>query len=316
MISSRQLEYVRAVALELNFTRAAAVLRIAQPALSQQIRKMERQLGVTLFERDKHRVELTAAGAMLLESAERILSDLAAVEEEMRGWADGTRGRIRLGSARGLTVRLARVLTEFSGVHPGVEVELREMTSEEMVAGLHAGRLDAATAAVSERLDDPRLVFRPLGEEPLVLIAAASGPWSRQDRVPVAALDGVDLVAYPPGSVVRDIVLAALDAAGARPRFRFETRDTATARALAGLGVAVAVIPRSVALEPGQPVHVMDLDPEPTWTPALAWSALRRPGPALSAFIAFVTGHPELKQAHDGRGGSGTRSRSGDTCDD
>ncbi|MFI6651836.1 LysR family transcriptional regulator [Streptomyces sp. NPDC050529] len=72
-------------------------LRTAQPALSQQIRKMERQLGVTLFERDKHRVELTAAGAVLLESAERILSDLAAGEGEMRGWADGTRGRIRLG---------------------------------------------------------------------------------------------------------------------------------------------------------------------------------------------------------------------------
>jgi DNA-binding transcriptional LysR family regulator len=122
------------VARELHFTRAAETLRIAQPALSQQIRKLERQLGVELFERNNHGVELTAAGAALLEGAERILSDLAAVEEEMLGWANGTRGRIRLGSARGLTVRLARLLTAFSEAHPAVEVELREMTTGEMTA--------------------------------------------------------------------------------------------------------------------------------------------------------------------------------------
>ncbi|MDX6347490.1 MAG: hypothetical protein QOF84_2280 [Streptomyces sp.] len=291
MISSRQLAYVRAVARELHFTRAAETLRIAQPALSQQIRKLERQLGVELFARNNHGVELTAAGAALLEGAERILSDLAAVEEELLGWAHGTRGRIRLGSARGLTVRLARLLAAFSEAHPAVEVELREMTTGEMTAGLHAGRLDAATVAVSPRLDDARLAYRSLGEEPLVLItAASSGPASSgQDGVmPVAALDGADLVAYPPGSVVREIVLAALDAAGARPRFRFETRDTGTARALASFGVAAAIVPRSVAEEPGQPVRVIRLDPEPSWTPALAWSALRRPGPALAAFIDFV----------------------------
>jgi DNA-binding transcriptional LysR family regulator len=301
LISSRQLAYVRAVARELHFTRAAETLRIAQPALSQQIRKLERQLGVELFARNNHGVELTAAGAALLEGAERILSDLAAVEEELLGWAHGTRGRIRLGSARGLTVRLARLLAAFSEAHPAVEVELREMTTGEMTAGLHAGRLDAATVAVSPRLDDARLAYRSLGEEPLVLItAASSGPASAgqvsagqassgQDGVmPVAALDGADLVAYPPGSVVREIVLAALDAAGARPRFRFETRDTGTARALASFGVAAAIVPRSVAEEPGQPVRVMRLDPEPSWTPALAWSALRRPGPALAAFIDFV----------------------------
>ncbi|MET7305448.1 LysR family transcriptional regulator [Embleya sp. NPDC005575] len=294
MISSRQLEYVRAVARELHFTRAAQVLGIAQPALSQQIRKLERQLGVTLFERDHHRVELTSAGAALLVGAERILADLAAVEEEMLGWAGGTRGRIRLGSARGLTVRLARVLTDFGHAYPEVEVDLREMSGEETTDGLIAGRLDAATVARSRRLEDARLAHRALDREPLVLITATSGPLSRRRRLPVAALDGVDLVAYPDGSVVREIVLAALAAAGATPRFRFETRDTGAARALAGFGLAAAIVPHSVAVEPGQPVHVVRLDPEPAWTPALAWSARRRPGPALAAFIDFVSAHPAL----------------------
>jgi DNA-binding transcriptional LysR family regulator len=145
MITSRQLEYFRAVARELHFTRAAELLRVAQPALSQQIRKLERQLGVVLFERDHHRVQITAAGAALLGHAERILSDLEAAEQEMLGWAAGVRGRIRLGAARGLGAQLARLLAGFCGAYPAVDVELREETTEEMVADLYAGRLDAAT---------------------------------------------------------------------------------------------------------------------------------------------------------------------------
>jgi len=110
VITSRQLEYFRAVARELHFTRAAAALNMAQPALSQHIRKLERQLGLTLFERDRHGVALTPAGAALLEHAERILADIAAVDDELHDWAQGVRGVIRLGAARGVMPRLARVL--------------------------------------------------------------------------------------------------------------------------------------------------------------------------------------------------------------
>jgi DNA-binding transcriptional LysR family regulator len=295
MISSRQLEYFRAVGRELHFTRAAERLRIAQPALSQQIRKLERQLGLVLFERDRHRVQLTPAGAALLEHAERILSDLVAVEHEMLGWSGGTRGRIRLGTARGVVVRLARLLARFCAENPGVDVELREETTDEMVADLYAGRLDAATLAAPPRLDDGRLSLRPLGTEPLVLVTAAAGPFARKRRVAVAALDRVDLVLYGQGSAVREAILQALTAAGATPRVRFETREYSTARALASTGLASAILPRSVAEEPGHPVHVVRLEPEPTWTPLLAWSARRRPAPALAAFLDFATRNPDLR---------------------
>src|ERR1700733_11465072 len=102
MINSRQLEYFRAVARELHFTRAAQGVGVAQPALSQQIRKLERQLGLQLLERDHHRVSVTSAGEALLEHAERVLADLAVVEEEMLDWSTGVRGSFRLGVARGL----------------------------------------------------------------------------------------------------------------------------------------------------------------------------------------------------------------------
>ncbi|WP_460346760.1 LysR family transcriptional regulator [Actinoallomurus acanthiterrae] len=307
MISSRQLEYFQAVARELHFTRAARELRIAQPALSQQIRKLERQLGVVLFERDNHRVALTEAGSALLERADRILADLGAVEDEMRGWGGGTRGRIRLGVARGLIAGMSRLLAEFCAAYPGVEMRFREMTTGEMLEGLLAGRLDVATVAEVPR-NEPRLATHPLGEEPLVLIVApdaspdAASPGAASPgvafapggRAKVADLGDLDLVTYAPGSVVREVVAGAMADAGISGRFRFETRDYGTARSLVSVGLAAAVLPRSVAAEPGPPVRVIDLEPVLTWRPSLAWSAVRVPAPALKVFVEFVAEHGEI----------------------
>lgn len=299
MISSRQLEYFRAVARELHFTRAAETLRVAQPALSQYIRKLERQLGLELFERDHHRVRLTAAGTALLEHAERILSDLTAVEDEMLGWADGVRGRIRLGAAQGLATWLARLLADFSRAHPGVEVELREHNTTEMTAELLAGRLDAATLVTLPGLPDTRLTSHRLGVEPLVLIVGPDSPFPSGRRLPLVELDGADLVLYAEGSAVREIIVAALAEAGAAPRIRFETRGYSTARALAVAGLAAAIVPLSIAAEPGHPVRIVELAPEPVWTSVLAWSAVRRPAPALAAFLDFIISRTSDHQTDD-----------------
>lgn len=294
MISSRQLEYFQAVARELHFTRAAEALRIAQPALSQQIRKLERQLGLELFERNNHKVALTPAGEALLAHTERVLSDLVAVEQEMLGWAGGVRGRIRLGMARGLTARLARVFAAFSATYPAVEIELQEQNTNEMLAGLHAGRLDVVTLAAPPPPGDRTLMSHPLGAEPLVLITGVMTPLARRQRMKVGELDGVDLIKYPPGSAVGEIIAGALAAAGAEPRVRFETRDYTTARALVNVGLAAAIMPDSVARTIGPPVQVVELTPEPVWTPSLAWSGARRPAPALATLIDFMVGHPDL----------------------
>jgi DNA-binding transcriptional LysR family regulator len=294
MITSRQLEYFRAVARELHFTRAAESLRIAQPALSQHIRKLERQLGLVLFERDRHRVEITPAGAALLEHAERILSDLAAVDEEMGGWAGGVRGRIRLGTARGIAAPLARVLAAFCAAYPAVDVELREETTGEMVDDVRAGRLDAATLAALPRSGTEALNWHSLGSEPLVLAASSDGWLAKRHRIQIGALDKIDLVLYGPGSAVREIIVTALAAAGVTPRVRFETREYSTARILASAGLGVAILPESIAREPGHVVRIVRLEPELRWMPSLAWSAGRRPAPALAAFIEFVVEHPEL----------------------
>jgi DNA-binding transcriptional LysR family regulator len=173
-------------------------------------------------------------------------------------------------------------------------VELREESNEAMVADLYAARLDVATLAALPWPDDGRLATHPLGREPLVLITGGAGPLARRQQVPMTALDGLDLVLYSKGSAVREIIVSALVSAGAKPTVRFETREYGTARSLASAGLAAAILPRSVAEEAGPPVRVVRLDPEPTWAPSLAWSAVRRPPPAVAAFIGFAVGHPEL----------------------
>jgi DNA-binding transcriptional LysR family regulator len=292
VLTSRQLEYFLAVARELHFTRAAERLRIAQPALSQQIRKLETQLGMPLFERSRRHVALTAAGEALLAHADRVLADLAGIEEEMRAWRGGLRGRIRVGTARGVASPLARVLAGFTAVLPGVEIELREEATEEMIRDLRTAELDVATLATTP--SDRALHLHPLGREPLVLVTGERGAFAGRRHVRLAALEGVDLVLYRPGSAVRQIIVDALAAAGVSARVRFETREYRTARILASEGLAVAILPRSIAAEPGHPVHVIRLEPELHWETCLAWSAQRRPGPALAAFIDFVIAHPEL----------------------
>ncbi|MBW8482228.1 LysR family transcriptional regulator [Actinomadura parmotrematis] len=289
MLSSRQLGYFQAVARELHFTRAAEALHIAQPALSQQVRKLERQLGVTLFDRSGHRVALTPAGAALLAHADRVLADLAAVEDEMLGWSTGLRGRLRLGVARGLVAQLTGLLADYCAAHPGVEVELREHNTDEMAAGVRDGRLDVATlAAAPER--DGTLAEAPLGAEPLVLAVGPGTPLAGRARIAVRDLDGVDLVLFPRGSAISRLVRDALDAAGVHARERFESREYGTARSLAAAGLAAAFMPRSVAAAPGPAVAVLELDPAPVWRPVLVWSARRRPAPALAAFLEMARG--------------------------
>jgi len=197
------------------------------------------------------------------------------------------------------TKALADVVSEFLGM----EEPRRRMAAE--ISGLGVrydlgdghpllGRrmpdLDLLTAGgptpVYSLLRDARPVLINLGQPGGLDIAP------RADRVRVADLDQVDLVSYQPGSAIGEIILSVLAEAGAAPRLRFESREYSTARILASVGLAAAIMPRSVAEAPGPAVHLSRLDPEPVWRPSLAWSSARRPTPAVRTFIDFVVNHP------------------------
>src|SRR5438034_4146258 len=143
----RQLAYFAAVADELSFRRAAERLHIVQPAVSQQVRRLERELGVPLFDRSSRRVRLTAAGERLLPEARAVLAVAGRVREVAADVAAGADGILRVGTSQGLGERLDRTLEELRKTAPGIRVRLVSAPAAERVARVarvRAGDLDAA----------------------------------------------------------------------------------------------------------------------------------------------------------------------------
>jgi DNA-binding transcriptional LysR family regulator len=140
----RQIAYVEAVARNANFTRAAAELHVAQPALSVAIRRLEAELGVRLFERTSRRVSLTPAGTAFVDRGSRVSREVDALANEMREYAGGVRGRLRLSAWYHVEPDLVDFMRDFTAANPLVEVSIQELPAAETLAALRAGDIDLA----------------------------------------------------------------------------------------------------------------------------------------------------------------------------
>jgi DNA-binding transcriptional LysR family regulator len=288
-VELRQVRYFVVVARARHFTRAAAEIGIAQPALSQQVRALERELGVALLERTSRRVRLTAAGEVFLARAEQLLADAARAQLEMQDFAGLARGRVAVGAIPSLPeVWLAGLLARFSRRHSAIELVLREETTAELLESVAEGRLDLALLHLTEGAP-PGLSAAELFGEYLVLAVAPDHPVAQRGRVPLSELRDERWVMLKPGSVVRQSVLDACAALGFAPRIAFESSALGPVRAMAGAGLGVTVLPRSVAAEAGPPIAVVDLDgPALRRTVAVVWRAGSLPSRAAGAFVDFA----------------------------
>jgi DNA-binding transcriptional LysR family regulator len=183
----RQLRYFVAVAEERHFGRAAARLHLAQPALSQQIRNLERELGAQLFERSSRPIGLTAAGEAVLGEARRTLRQVEIATERTRRAGRGKLGRLTIGFLGSVAHDLIpKLMTAFSEARPDVALELEEVLFHDQLAGFQSGRLDVAF--LREPIDDPRLVTARVRDDPVVAIAA-EGHWlGRASSIDLAEL--------------------------------------------------------------------------------------------------------------------------------
>ena len=189
----RHLRYFVAIAEEQSFTRAAERLWIAQPGLSTQIRRLEEELGIKLFERHARGVELTDAGELFLERARVALAaadDVRAVGSDL---ASGLVGAIRLGIATGPEADLvASLLKCFAATHPGVEMTVLESLGGTLARDLRDGRLDAMVAP--SVFGSPELQRIQLTSEPLVVLAAAGHRLGRPGPIAADELEGEHVI--------------------------------------------------------------------------------------------------------------------------
>jgi LysR family transcriptional activator of glutamate synthase operon len=283
----RQLRYLVALADERHFTRAAERERVAQPALSQQIRKLERELGVALFDRTTRRVSLTEAGALLVAHARRVLAELADASAELDGLRGLLGGRVTIGLTQTPgPLDLVRLLGDFHAHHPAVELAVREDLSTALAAELRVDALDLAFLSLVDEADRRGLDVHPLAHERLVVALPADHRLAGRRAIRIGDLREEELISFSEGATIRAAVRRIAREAGFEPRIAFETGEVARMRALVAAGLGVAVLPRSDAEAPGPPVAVVDLRaPALTHRISLCWRHGKRHAPAARALL-------------------------------
>jgi DNA-binding transcriptional LysR family regulator len=191
----RHLRYFLAVGESLNFTKAAARLRLAQPALSRQVSDLEDELGVDLLKRTSHGVVLTAEGKLFLEDTRRILQFVDESATRVRALARGEFGELRVGYLPPLDLEiLPRALAEFNKSTPGVKVILHDLGSDELGNELRNGFLQLALMIQPSEETATGLEFEELGRYPFFVAMAPGHPLARTKKISVATLAAQPLV--------------------------------------------------------------------------------------------------------------------------
>jgi LysR family transcriptional activator of glutamate synthase operon len=286
----RQLRYLVALADERQFTRAAAREHIAQPALSQQIRRLEEEVGLALVERTTRRVAITDAGELLVARARRILAEIDAAHFELQDLCGIRGGHVTVGAMHTMgPVDLALVLAIFHERHPGIELTVREQSSEELAEMLRVDELDLAFLSVTERIESHGLGLHQLVSEELVAVLPRDHRLGSRRRVRMRELAQDEFISFREGSRLRELLASAGRRAGFEPRITLESNESQRIRRLVARGLGVAILPRSDAVGPGADVAVATLvEPALSRDITLAWREGRRHAPAANEFLALA----------------------------
>ncbi|MGI9185035.1 MAG: LysR family transcriptional regulator [Solirubrobacteraceae bacterium] len=286
----RQLRYLVALAEERNFTRAAASLHIAQPAVSQQIRRLEDELGLAVVERTTRRLKLTDAGELLVVRARRILAELEAAATELQALRGMETGHVTIGAMHTMgPVDLSLAVALFSERHPNVQLTVREQSSEEMAEMLRVDELDLAFLSVTERIESHGLGLHQLISEELVALLPPSHRLGQRRQVRMAELADEPFISFRTGARLRELLVSAGHEAGFEPRVRLESNESQRVRRLVSRGLGAAILPRSDAEGPGAEVEVVTLiEPRLERDITLAWREGRRHAPAAAEFLELA----------------------------
>jgi LysR family hca operon transcriptional activator len=273
-VELRHLKYFVAVSEELNFTRAAARLRTAQPSLSQQIRQLEKDVGVQLLDRSHHHVSLTNAGRIFLRQARDIMGRVEHARHLARQAADGRAGDLSVGTFPSADVRILPALRPLVAEHlPDLRLLLHSKYALDPVAGLRAGTLDVAFMRgpiEAEGLDHCELL-----REPLVIVLPAHHALARRKRIPVRILDDLPCITLersqsPP---LHEAAAALYRQAKIRMHAVSSADNVLGHLKLVQEGLGFGLLPESICslLPQGVTFRPLDCKPPPTVSVVVAW---------------------------------------------
>ncbi|MGH8618432.1 MAG: LysR family transcriptional regulator [Burkholderiales bacterium] len=243
----RQLRYVIAVAEELSFTRAAARLHIAQPALTKQIRRVEDDLQVALFHRTTRAVQVTEAGAVFLERAKRLLGDLDELTRASQRASRGEVGRLVIGFIGTVAFHFfPRLLRDYRAAFPGVEVELVELQNRPLIDALRNERVDVAF--MRPFFEDEDIASRQVLDERLLVAVPSGHRFAKRKALSIRELKNEPFVTANrrPAPSIYAFLMSICERAGFHPRVVQAATDIQTVVGLVAAGMGVAIVTESI----------------------------------------------------------------------
>ena len=295
----RHLRYFVGVADGLSFTKAAQKLRVAQPALSRQIRQLKEEVGVALFERSRRSVRLTEAGRVFLAEARSLLAQSAQAVRAAQNTSRAGRGSLNIGYVWGLFHTLVpAAVARFRQAFPDVAVNLFDLTATQQVAGLTEGRLDAGFVGFAQEVDAAGLAKQKVGACTFIAALPKGHRAARKSTVALGALAQefffvISEQNYPGAS---SSVLAACAEAGFRPKILQTAERGHTILSLVAGNCGVALLPESLRALPHPGVVFRPLTHPTKSDLFLAWQA-DRPMPLRDAFLASLAGAANTRPA-------------------
>lgn len=243
-----QLRYFCAVARHGTFTRASEVEHVAQPSLSQQILKLEAELGARLFDRLPRSAKLTVFGRAFLPKAERILRDLDEAKTELRDMSRNEKGEVVVGIIPTIAAYLLpRLLNDFTVRHPLIAIKIIEDITPTLLKSLHHGTIDLAVAALP--IAGSELASVELFEEKFYAVLPDKHHLASRAFISLAELNREPFLLLKEGHCFRDSLIAACDKLKMSPSIVFESGQFATILAMVSAGMGVSAVP-AMAVQP------------------------------------------------------------------
>jgi DNA-binding transcriptional LysR family regulator len=286
----RQLEHFIAVASEMNFSRAAQHVHVVQSALSTSVGKLEKELGVQLFDRSKQQIRITPAGELFREHARRVIHTARLAKDSMSDYRGELSGTVELGSLISFgALDVPRVLGDFHRNYPLVRIRLRQSQTGSMayLSAIADGSLDLALVSAPDRFP-ASIEMRLLSNEPMMYVCGSDHHLAQRDHVSIAELAKEDLIGFPTEFGLRRLVEDAFTVAGIASQTPYEVAaDYSIAAALVRHGLGTIFMPAS---EAGRfpDLRAVAVRPALVWTIYLASAGQANIGPASAKLAELL----------------------------
>ncbi|TWH47877.1 DNA-binding transcriptional LysR family regulator [Sporomusa sp. KB1] len=301
-----QLKYILAVAKHQNFSRAAEEVCVTPSSLSQQIKKLEDELGVVLFGRTTRSVHLTPAGTEFVEHAKKIISDIADINMAMQQYVVGESGQISIGNVPALgAFGITPLIAAFQKTYPKISFEFHEAECFDLYPLLSSGKIDVAFLTAYHKYKPEKIPLEsyPLIQDELVIITNTSHPFASREIIDLHEASEETFICLSKSSGAFADTLDACKLSGFEPKFGYDAHYVDTCVGLVAEGMGIAILSSRIAQKAmpsaGKGIAIVRFKPKATRTVSVVFPKKKKLSPVVSNFKNFFVHWSQENYLHN-----------------